>query len=165
MASVLTEPAWLAVARSLIGTREIKGPKHEPLILKMWKAIKRGGIQNDETPWCAAAVGYCLEAVGLLSSRYESARSYLTWGIPIASPIVGCVVVFERDGGGHVGFVVGCDDAGRLLVWGGNQGDAVNIRAFDRARAIAFRWPAPVPLPVYQPLPLLATATVSSNEA
>lgn len=165
MVSVLTEQPWLAVARNLIGTREIKGPKHDPLILQMWKAIKRGGIKDDETPWCAAAVGYCLEAVGLLSSRYESARSYLTWGIPIDAPIVGCVVVFERDGGGHVGFVVGADNAGRLLVWGGNQGDEVNIRAFDRSRAIAYRWPAPVPVPDYQPLPILASATLSRNEA
>ena len=53
--------------------------------------------------------------------------------------------MFSRDGGGHVGFAVGKDTAGRLLVLGGNQGNAVSIAAFDVARAIGYRWPAGVP--------------------
>lgn len=160
--------AWLTYARAQIGTREIKGPKHEPKILVWWKAIKRGGIKDDETAWCAAFVGGCLEAVGIVSSRFESAKSYLTWGRSLAEPVVGCIVVFTREGGGHVGFVVGRDKAGNLLVLGGNQGDAVNIKPFALNRVSGFRWPAAVPLPSAKDgaLPTLSsTEALSRNEA
>lgn len=159
------DPPWIKEARAQMGTREIKGPRHEPKILAWWRAIKRGGIQDDETPWCAAFVGGCLEAVGIVSSRFESARSYEKWGSALAAPIYGCVVVFGRDGGGHVGFVVGQDSARNLMVLGGNQGDAVNIKAFQRSRVLAYRWPLGVPAPIDAPLTVLASAELSRNEA
>ena len=59
--------------------------------------------------------------------------------MPLQAPTVGCVVVFEREGGGHVGLVVGADTKGRLLVLGGNQGDAVSIAPFDRSRVDMMR--------------------------
>lgn len=141
------EPAWLAEARRHIGVREIPGVNHHPLIVAMWKAIRRGGIKDDETPWCAAFVGFCLENVGIVSSRFESAKSYLDWGQKLLHPIVGCIVVFTRDGGGHVGFCTGVTPDGRLLVLGGNQGNEVNIRAFPRDRVSGYRWPTAVPVP------------------
>ena len=107
---------WVDEARRHIGLTEIKGPQHNPEIVAMWKAIKRGGIRDDETPWCAAFVGACLERVGIQSTRFEGARSYASWGEKLEKPVAGCVVVFSRDGGGHVGFVVGQDKAGNLLV-------------------------------------------------
>lgn len=161
----MSEPVWLTEARKHLGTREIKGPKHEPKILAWWKAIRRGGIKDDETPWCAAFVGAMLEAVGILSSRFESARSYLDWGVVLKEPAVGCIVVLGRDGGGHVAFCVGQDRNANLLLLGGNQGDAVCIAAFARARVIGYRWPAGVPLP---PTPFqlpLASAEASRGEA
>lgn len=141
------EPTWLDEARKHLGVREIPGVNHHPLILAMWKAIKRGGIKDDETPWCAAFVGFCLENVGIVSSRFESAKSYLSWGRPLSGPAIGCVVVFTREGGGHVGFFTGMTGDGRLLVLGGNQGNEVNIRAFPPERITGFRWPLSVPLP------------------
>lgn len=159
------EPSWVTEARRHIGTREIKGPANEPKILAWWKAIKRSGIKDDETPWCAAFVGGCLEAVGLVSSRFESASSYLQWGRKLDCAELGSIVVFAREGGGHVGFVVGRDLAGNLMVLGGNQGDEVNVRAFSTQRAIGYRWPLAVPMPEAMPLPLVATAATSTNES
>lgn len=160
----MKDPAWLAEARRHIGTREIKGPRHESKIVGWWKAIRRGGIKDDETPWCAAFVGGCLEAVGLISSRFESARSYLAWGIGLNTPVPGCIVVLERAGGGHVGFVVGRDARGWLAVLGGNQGDAVTIATFDPARVLAYRWPAAVPVEEIG-LEFTAGAVASPSEA
>lgn len=140
----MTEPAWIVEARKYIGERELKGLKHNPLILQMWRDIKRGGIKDDETPWCAAFTGAVLERCGIKSTRFESAGSYLGWGEQLLKPALGCVVVFKRDGGGHVGFVVGQNSAGDLLVLGGNQSDAVNIRAFPRLRVSGYRWPVGV---------------------
>ena len=59
-----------------------------------------------------------LEAVGIISSRFESAKSYLEWGQSLKEPVVGCIVVIGRDGGGHVAFCVGQDSWGNLLLLG-----------------------------------------------
>lgn len=161
----MNEPAWLAEARKHIGTREIPGAKHEPKILAWWKAIKRGGIKTDEVPWCAAFVGGCLESVGLISSRYESAKSYMAWGSPLKYPVPGCIAVFSRAGGGHVGFVVAGDGDGRLLILGGNQSDQVSIAPFVESRVIGYRWPRAVPI-VNSTLSIIgSTQRSSSNEA
>lgn len=140
-----TEPRWLIEARKHIGLSEVKGPQHNQDILQFWRDIKRSGIKDDETPWCAAFTGAMLERVGVRSSRFESAKSYLEWGEKLTAPAYGCVVVFARTGGGHVGFVVGQKSNGDLLVLGGNQSDAVNIRAFPTARVSGYRWPAGEP--------------------
>lgn len=162
----MTEPKWLVEARAHIGEREIPGPAENPWIVRLWQAIKRGGIKTESVPWCAAFVGAMLEAVGIKSSRFESAASYEKWGVELKSPALGCIVVFSRSGGGHVGFVVGRDLAGRLMVLGGNQGDAVSIAPFDRSRVVAYRWPAFTRLPDVLPLPFVASAAPSSsNEA
>lgn len=161
----MCDPAWLTEARKHIGVKEIPGAKHEPKILGWWKAIKRGGIKSDAVPWCAAYVGGCLEAVGIISSRFESARSYLSWGVPLTHPVVGCVVVFGRAGGGHVGFAVGRDTRGRLLILGGNQGDKVSIAPFEASRVLGYRWPQAVPV-TFLTLPVVASTQASStNEA
>lgn len=159
----MSDPKWLTEARHYIGEKEVKGAKHNPLILQMWKDIKRGGIKDDETPWCAAFVGAVLERVGIKSTRFESAKSYLDWGSELNEPALGCVAVFTREGGGHVGFVVGKAQNGDLMVLGGNQSDAVNIRAFSQHRVNGYRWPAGAPdLP--QALPIL-NAEKSTTEA
>jgi lysozyme family protein len=54
---------------------------------------------------------------------------------------------------GHVGFVVGWTD-GRLMLLGGNQGDAVTVAAFDRRRLLGLRRPAAaMPEPAGAPPP------------
>ena len=161
----MSELPWIERARAYIGTREIKGPKHESRILGWWKAIKRGGIKDDETPWCAAFVGGVLEECGIASSRFESARSYLEWGTALPSPVYGCVVVFTREGGGHVGFVVGKDRTGNLMVLGGNQGDAVNIKPFALGRVSGYRWPKGVAIQGGKLPTIASNGALSSNEA
>ena len=162
---MVSEPIWISEARKHIGLKEIPGEKHAPMILKWWRLIKRAGIRSDEVPWCAAFVGGCLETVGLRSSRFESAKSYLEWGTPLLRPAYGCVVIFLRQGGGHVGFVVGQDERGRIMVLGGNQKDKVGIDPFDRSRVVGYRWPDGHALASID-LPLIASSAPSSrNEA
>lgn len=159
----MNEPAWVVEARKHIGQKEIPGKEENTWIVSLWKKIKRGGIKTETVPWCAAFVGAMLESVGIMSTRFESAKSYLDWGTKLVNPEIGCIVVFTRDGGGHVGFVVGRDRAGNLLVLGGNQSDAVNIRAFSRDRVAGYRWPTAVPVSLGA-LPL-ASAETSTSEA
>lgn len=165
-------PSWVDVAKQYLGTSEVKGGKHNPRILKWWAAI-RAPFTDDETPWCAAFVGGVLEECGIKSSRSASARSYCNWGRFLSVPSVGCVAVFWRGSpsgwSGHVGFVVGKDAAGNLMVLGGNQGDKVSIAAFPMSRVLAYRWPnegfAPNARGMTN-LPLLASnGQLSTNEA
>lgn len=159
------EPAWLTLARAHIGQQEIAGPRNNPVIVGWWSTIHSGWFTEDETPWCAAFAGAMLEQAGIRSSRSAASRSYETWGQPLAAPVPGCIVVFRRDGGGHVGFVVGRDAAGNLMVLGGNQGDAVSIKPFLRDRVLAYRWPVDIAIPD-TPLPLMTSdGRISNDEA
>lgn len=164
----MVNPFWLTEARKYLNIEEIKGIEHEPEILKMWDDIKLGGVNDDETPWCAAFVGAVLERVGLQSTRSGWARSYLDWGYELDDPQLGCVVVFARGAkSGHVGFVVGRDARGWLHVLGGNQGDAVNVKLFDPARVLGYRYPKLLKRPdvLQYPVPMFSGGSISTNEA
>lgn len=134
-------PAWLVEAYRHLGVSEVKGFHHNPIIVGFWKAARLAGIKNDEVPWCAGFVGAMLENAGIRSARSDSARAYLNWGVKLDAPVPGCIVVLGRDGGGHVGFVVGRDMNGLIGILGGNQSDSVNIRAFTTDRVLGYRWP------------------------
>jgi uncharacterized protein (TIGR02594 family) len=143
------EPRWLSVARGYIGQREIKGKKHNPLILKWWKDIKQQFV-DDETAWCSAFVGGVLKECGIKPANSGWARSYEKWGLPLDRPQAGAIVTFSRNGGGHVGFVVGQNEHS-ISVLGGNQRDAVNITKFAKnskaLKITSYRWPFGEPLP------------------
>lgn len=161
-----TLPAWLASARRDIGLREIPGAQTAPRIAG-WLQQLGAWWRDDETPWCGVAVAAWMRTAGITPPpAWYRAKAWSTWGTPLAAPVPGCVVVFERQGGGHVGLVEAVDQAGRLLVLGGNQGNRVSIAPFDRTRVAAYRWPQGVPLPAGVQLPVLASsAASSSNEA
>ena len=147
------EPPWITIAREYIDTKEIPGPDTHPRVLRWWQLIRQD-YESDETPWCAAYVGGVLEEVGITSTRSAWARTYENWG-QACEPTYGAIAVFERGDGGHVGFVMGVDAAGNLMILGGNQGDAVNISAFPRTHLIAIRWPPGYSVPENVCLPLL----------
>ena len=135
---------WMTTAEGYLGTHETPGASHTPLIVRMWERI-RAPFRDDETPWCAAFVGSVLEESGFKSTRSGLARSYLKWGIALPKPAVGAVAILWRgkpnSSSGHVGFVVGFDTYGNVLVLGGNQGNAVTVAPYSRMRVLGYRWP------------------------
>lgn len=144
------EPKWLQRARLEIGVEEYPGARHNARVLGYWE-LSRLAFNDDETPWCAGYVGAMLEDVGIRSTRSGMARSYLKWGQPAPGSIKGAVVVFWRGSrsgsSGHVGFVTGRDQYGNIMVLGGNQSNAVNIKPFAADRVLGYRWPSGLPLP------------------
>jgi uncharacterized protein (TIGR02594 family) len=172
----MSDPKWLERAKWYNGIREVHGPQHNPKIIHLLdvadgkddgKALQ--GIRDDETPWCATFVSGVLEEVGVQSMRSAWARSYLKFGTKLSGPCVGAIVVFERGPtSGHVGFVVGRNAAGNIMVLGGNQGDMVKVSAFPTSRVLGYRWPSGAPMPVtgMKALPLLnSDGKLSTNEA
>lgn len=164
------EPAWLAEARNYLGMREIRGPHHNPRILKLWKDAGVP-IGNDEVAWCGAFVGGVLAEVGIHPPATPGgARSYLNLPVTIDKPAYGCIVIFWRGSRagwkGHVGFVVGETVHGALMVLGGNQGDTVSIKPFDKGRVLGYRWPGIFPYPERFNLPVLTSdGKLSHNES
>ncbi len=158
-----TDPTWLAQARTHIGLREIPGMATSPTIAG-WLRQLRAWWRDDETPWCGTYIAAVMQASALpVPQHWYRAKGWLEWGVPLSNPEVGCVVVFERAGGGHVGLVVGRDLAGNLAVLGGNQGNEVSIASFPRSRVVGYRWPANSQ-PLYAALPLVG-AERSRSEA
>ena len=162
----MSEPKWLEEARKHIGQKEVPGAASNPWITEMWRKLKGGawfwkayGEDDSKLPWCGGFVAYCMTQADISPpSKYASAKEWLNWGSELKYPCHGCVVVFTREGGGHVGFVVGIDDRQRLMVLGGNQGDSVNIKPFERFRVAGYRWPLAMPI-TQEPL-----LTISNNE-
>jgi uncharacterized protein (TIGR02594 family) len=156
-------PGWLLRANQYVGLKEVPGPKHNPTILK-WLNQLGAWWREDETPWCGTFVAACMEEAGLPKAKdWFRAKAWMKWGVPVTAR-VGAVAVFDRQGGGHVGFVVG-ETAYHYAVLGGNQGNMVNVIGMPKNRLVGFRWPAgdtspPIPLPT-----LLKIDPTNGNEA
>ena len=141
------EPAWLAAARAKLDTREAPGVANSPTIMGWARRLgtKVLGIayNADSVPWCGVFVAACVAEDGLTPAPVAvRAQSWATWGQNLRPDRLapGAVLVFERPGGGHVGFYVG-EDATSYHVLGGNQGDAVTIARIAKDRCVARRWP------------------------
>lgn len=167
----MSDPAWMTIARSLLGTREAAGAANNSTILG-W-ATKLGSkwlgmlYNADSVPWCGLFVAHCLSQSGVEPVRIAvRAKAWATWGANLRRTHLapGAILVFDREGGGHVGFYHG-EDATHYHVLGGNQSDCVTIMRLGKARCIASRWPRGVPV-IGEPVRLSAARTaVSRNEA
>lgn len=155
---------WLDVARKLEGLKEIPGPKHNPVIVR-WLRDLKAWWSDDETPWCGTFVAHCLKEVGLpIPKLWFRAKEWATYGSLLRPDRLapGAILVFDRRGGGHVGFYVG-EDAGFYYVLGGNQANGVNVMKLGKSRLVASRWPKDIPV-IGKPV-RMAGGKVSTNEA
>jgi len=166
----LSDPAWLAIARKYLGVSEVKGPQHSPHVVQWWKDIG-APFRDDATPWCGAFVGGVLVETGIQPvAGGASAQAWLKLPVKLDKPAFGAVVVFWRGSPtaatGHVGFIVGQDQHGNLMVLGGNQGDKVSVKPFSRDRVKGYRWPGVYPYEERFKLPILKSdGKPSQNEA
>lgn len=163
-----SEPVWLKTAQASIGVKEYPGAANNPLIMRMaTKAAKFLGIKydGDHVPWCGLFASYCMVENGFIPPSIAiRASEWAKWGVALSKPAPGAVLVFTREGGGHVGFYIS-EDAQYFHVLGGNQGDAVSIIKIARDRCTAIRWPKEIPLPTKGPILKKFDGKVSTNEA
>jgi uncharacterized protein (TIGR02594 family) len=163
-------PRMLIEARREFGVVETPGAADNPVILGWAKEVGLASAYGDDAiPWCGL-----FAAVVAKRASWEPvkdplwARNWAKFGQAVApaDAALGDVLVFVRDGGGHVGFYVG-EDTGYFHVLGGNQSDAVTITRIAKSRCIAVRrpiWRTTQPLGVVKKR-LQATGVVSTNEA
>jgi uncharacterized protein (TIGR02594 family) len=159
------DPAWLTIARTHIGLREIPGPRHSPVILR-WLRDLNAWWSEDETAWCGTYVAHCVKEAGLpIPKLWMRAKEWSNYGSLLRRDRLapGAILVFNRQGGGHVGFYIG-HDATHYHVLGGNQANGVNVMRLLKSRLEASRWPKGVPV-IGAPVHLNANGTpVSHNE-
>ena len=132
---------WLMHALGELGVSELDGLDANPRILE-YLATCNFSTTEDETPWCAAFINWCLKRAGVVGTNRPNAKSYLDWGVK-CDPRVGAIAVMDRGKElwmGHVEFVLQVNKAGTLFAIGGNQGNAVTINTLLPANVLSFRY-------------------------
>ena len=163
-----TAPKILVEAVKMLGTKEIVGSKHNPVILGWAKELNLSKIYtNDEIPWCGLAIAYACHKAGLsVIDKPLWALSWAKWGNHAIDPMLGDILTFKRNGGGHVGIYVG-EDSECYHVLGGNQGNAMSVSRIQKSRLYEARrtaWKVAQPGSVRK-IHLDAKGTISTNEA
>jgi len=132
-------------AMALFGVTEYQGADNNPTILEWAKELGHTISQyytKDEIAWCGLYMGICAKRAGYIPPEgFDTlrAKSWSKWGDPVTgNALLWDVLVFDRQGGGHVGIYVGEDDK-CYHVLGGNQGDKVSITRIPKERMVAIR--------------------------
>jgi len=135
---------WLAIAYGELGEKEIAGSDANPRIIEYLHSTNLGAPydNSDETRWCSAFVNWCVEKAGHAGTDSAAALSWASWGTNATAPVPGDIVVFNWGGGsGHVGFFVSATST-IVKVLGGNQGNEVCIKDWDKEKVYRIRKPA-----------------------
>ena len=142
-------PPWLATMREISGTREYSGGADNPVILGWARFIGEkypemrsycAQYNHDAIAWCGLTVAYCMAKNGIRpvfgtseNKRFLWADAWRTFGVRLDKPRLGCVMVFARNGGGHVALYEG-EEGNDYLIRGGNQSDAVNLMRMPKSK-------------------------------
>ena len=163
----MNELDWIKTGKELVGTIEIKGSRHNKIIVNMLKYL--GAWWNDdETPWCGVFTAYCLKKNGIvIPKHWYRALDYKNYGNKLTKPAYGCIAIKTRNGGGHVTFVVGKTKDGKLVCLGGNQNNMVNYAVYSANVFDEFRWygRGTRPLESRYNLPILNVSATKVTEA
>lgn len=142
-------PRMVEKGLELLGTREVIGKGSNRTILE-WRdhlnqnGVKITGYSDDDIPWCGLFVAFI--AFSRLNSPVEVplsplwARNWSSYGVKADKAMLGDVLVFSRNGGGHVGLYI-AEDGNAYHVLGGNQSNSVSIARIEKSRCIAIRRP------------------------
>lgn len=143
---------WIAEARKVLGLHEVRDNSR----LRKWLGSDGHALGDPaKLPWCGdfveTAIRLALPNEPIPANPYW-ALNWRKFGVPSA-PTYGAVASISRNGGGHVGFIVG-QDGGRYFMLGGNQSNMASIVPVDKSRFVpeSFRWPATFPArPIHMP--------------
>lgn len=160
-------PRMLSEAIKLLGTREVAGSGNSSTIMAWAREVGLDRAYSaDSIPWCGLFVAVVAKRAGKPVVKDPLwALNWLKFGADSGQPELGDIVVFVRDGGGHVGFYVG-EDASAYHILGGNQSDAVTIARIDKKRMRGARHFYAIGAPAsVKPYVIAADGALSLNEA
>jgi uncharacterized protein (TIGR02594 family) len=164
----IAAPRVIDVALQLYGVVEVPGKVNAPEIMGWARELDlEDSYVADAVPWCGLFAAVVVKRAGWTPVDAPLwARNWRKFGQMSIEPGLGDVLVFQREGGGHVGFYVG-EDKTAFHVLGGNQGDAVSIVRIAKNRMLGARrpiWRHSQPASV-KPYHLVAAGGLSRNEA
>ena len=174
LAEIKALPKTIQLGLELLGTAEVVGKGSNKTIIE-WRdelnqaGVKISGYSDDDTPWCgllAAVVTYRrMKVASEVVKDSLCARNWSKYGVKSPQASLGDVLVFVRNGGGHVGFYV-AEDRTAYHVLGGNQSDKVCITRVSKDRCIAVRRPPYKVVPAsVKPYIVKSAGSLSTNEA
>jgi uncharacterized protein (TIGR02594 family) len=144
--SLLPTLPWIEEGRKVFGLHEVRDNAE----LKAWLRSDGKTLGDPKSlPWCGDFTETAIKNslpnepfTGDLGTNPYWARNWTMFGKTVR-PCYGCVLVFERGSGGHVGFAMGEDNTD-FYVLGGNQSDSVNIVRISKKRLLSggARWPS-----------------------
>lgn len=163
-------PRMLEEFLKIYGINEIRGPRNNETIMSWAEELGYDDYTADSIPWCGLEAGIIAKRAGKDIKPVGNvlwARNWAKFGEEVDADEVGLgdILVFVREGGGHVGIYIGEDEVA-YHVGGGNQSDGSNITRVKKKRCIARR------RPIYNNKPdnvrrifLDADGEISENEA
>jgi len=162
-------PRMIAQALKEYGVLEAQGATDNPVILGWAEEIGANVLRlyhADDVPWCGLFMAVVAKRAGKqVPSQPLWALSWTRFGEATTTPSLGDVLVFRRNGGGHVALYVGEDEQAYHCL-GGNQSDSVCITRVAKARLYAARRPDYQVTPATaSPYRLASTGGLSHNEA
>lgn len=167
-------PQTTVAAIGLLGTKEIAGRAHSPVIMAMAAEVGLTGAQypDDETAWCGLAAAVIAKRANkdfTPVGNVLGSRNWLKFGEAADVPSLGDFMVFwrgSRDGWqGHIAQYIAEDDEA-YHVAGGNQSNAFNIMRLAKNRLLGARRPVyRSKPPTVKPYRVAATGVMSRNEA
>ena len=149
-------PKMIVEALQHYGILEKVGKGSEPDITEWAKELLIDNIYtDDDIPWCGLFIAIVAKRSGKLvvnkdgklAYEFEGkevikhplwARDWLNFGDKITTPMLGDILVFKRNSGGHVGLYVGETDTS-YAVLGGNQSNSVTIAWIAKNRLLGAR--------------------------
>jgi len=137
-------PKMLTEALRHYGTLEHKDSANNPSIIKWANELGKpvaDVYKADSIPWCGLFMGIVAKRCGYEPPKSPLwALSWSTFGDRAECGKLGYVLVFVRNGGGHVALYVG-EDAASYYTLGGNQADSVCITRMPKSRLYTIRKP------------------------
>lgn len=143
--TVGTLPRVISEARKLVGTKEVAGKGDNPTIMAWASELGVSALgykyTGDDVPWCGLFTAIVCKRAGKdIPTGPLYALNWKSVGVPQTQAWLGDILVFKREGGGHVGFYIGEDDQ-YYCVLGGNQSDSVSFTWIAKNRCVGIRRP------------------------
>lgn len=156
-------PRMVTAALQYYGIEERAGAANNPTIIG-WGRDLGLNYDEDKTPWCGLFMARVAKDTGRSAPKDPLwALNWAKFGNEGGQPDLGDILVFTRNGGGHVGLYIGEDDQ-NYHVLGGNQGDRVCFLGYDRNRLYTVRQPPYVLKPASaKPYRLAPTGEVAAG--
>lgn len=148
---------WVSEMRACTGIDEVPGSANSPIIMAWRMDIAHAFAEmanyaaqytGDDVAWCGFGLGAAMARCRIRPPFGPTDTDKFMWadswarhfGIVLPRPIVGCVMTFTREGGGHVAILEKLE-GNTAWIRGMNQSDSVTVTTKSMDEFTAATWP------------------------